>query len=135
VLAAADTKKLGLEPDAWVRFSLVSTETPRKVDPNNPNNRRMKPVVAALPDQALPLASGKGMLKVSVPMDVVEPAIEFVVKADVVRHPYATGVMATTYSEPFRVLIKDKPEPAKPAPAKPPAAKPPAAKPAPAKKK
>ncbi len=120
-LTAVDTKALGMEPDAWVRLSLVSTETPRKVDPNNPNSRRMKPLVAALPDQAMPLASGKGMLKISVPQDVVEPAIEFVVKADVVRHPYATGVMATTYSEPFRVLVKDKPEPPKAAPPKPPA--------------
>jgi hypothetical protein len=67
------------------------------------------------------LASGKGVVKISVPQDVVEPAIEFVVKADVVRHPYATGVMATTYSEPFRVLVKDKPEPPKAAPPKPPA--------------
>jgi hypothetical protein len=125
VLTAASKQALGVDSDAWVRLSLVSTETPRQVDPNK---RRMKPLVAALADQAMPLASGKGTLKVTVPADVAEPAIEFVVKADVVRHPYAAGVFATTYSEPFQVLVKDKPAPEKANPPK-------AAKPDPAKKK
>ena len=75
-------------------------------------------MIAAMPEQAMPLASGKGSLKVAVPADVAEPAIEFVVKADVVRHPYATGVLATTYSEPFQVVVKDKPAPEKAAPPK-----------------
>jgi hypothetical protein len=127
-LTAAGKRALGVDADAWVRFSLVSTEVPRPVDPNNPNKRKMKPLVAALPDQALPMASGKANLKVAVPADVAEPAIEFVVKADVVRHPYATGVLATTYSEPFQVLVKDKPVPEKASPPKAPAAKSPPAK-------
>jgi hypothetical protein len=127
VLTAASKQALGIDSDAWVRLSLVSTETPRQVDPNK---RRMKPLVAALPDQAMPLASGKGLLKVAVPTDVAEPAIEFVVKAEVVRHPYANGVFATTYSEPFQVLVKEKPAPKNEGPAK---AAP--TKPAPAKKK
>jgi hypothetical protein len=110
VLTAAEKQSLGVDSDAWVRFSLVSTETPRKIDPNR---RRLKPLVAAMPDQAMPLASGKGMLKVAVPADVAETTIEFVVKADVVRHPYATGVFATAYSEPFQVAVKDKPTPVK----------------------
>ncbi len=114
-----------------MRLSLVSTETGRPVAPNK---KRFKPLVAALPDQAMPLASAKGTLKVAVPADVAEPTIEFVVKADVVRHPYAAGVLATTYSEPFQVTVKDKPAPAPPA-AKPAAAKAAEAKPAPAKKK
>jgi hypothetical protein len=126
VLTAASKQALAVDSDAWVRFSLVSTETPRQV---GPNKRRMKPLVAARPDQAMPLASGKGLLKVAVPADVAEPAIEFVVKAEVVRHPYASGVFATTYSEPFQVLVKDKPAPEK---ANPPQV--PAAKPAPQKK-
>ena len=125
VLTAASKQALGVDSDAWVRLSLVSTETPRKIDPNK---RRVKPLVAAMPDQAMPLASGKGMLKVAVPTDVAEPAIEFVVKADVVRHPYASGVFATTYSEPFQVVVKDKPLPESAKPAKAPEAKSPAAK-------
>jgi hypothetical protein len=121
VLTAASKKALGVEPDAWVRLSLVSTEAGRLVAPNK---QRFKPLVAARPDQAMPLASGKGLLKVTVPTDVAEPAIEFVVKADVVRHPYASGVFATTYSEPFQVLVKDKPAPEKANPPKAPAPKP-----------
>jgi hypothetical protein len=115
VLTTDSKKALGVDADCWVRLSLVSTETPRKIDPNK---RRVKPLVAAMPDQAMPLASGNGLLKIAVPADVAEPAIEFVVKADVVRHPYATGVFATTYSEPFQVLVKDKPVPEKASPAK-----------------
>jgi hypothetical protein len=131
VLTAASKKAMGIDPDAWVRLSLVSTETGRPVAPNKP---RLKPLVAALPDQAMPLASAKGTLRVAVPADVVEPTIEFVVKADVVRHPYAAGVLATTYSEPFQVAVKDKPAPAPPA-AKPATAKAAETKPAAAKKK
>jgi hypothetical protein len=127
VLSADSKQALGADAEAWVRFSLVSTEAPRKVDPNK---RRVKPMIAAMPDQVMPLASGKGTLRVAVPADVVEPAIEFVVKADVVRHPYGTGVFATTYSEPFQVLVKDQPTPEKASPPK--AAE---KKPVPAKKK
>jgi hypothetical protein len=134
VLTADSKQALGVDPDAWVRLSLISTEVSRPVDPSNPNKRRVKPMIAALPDQAMPLASAKGLLKVAVPADVAEPAIEFVVKADVVRHPYATGVFATTYSEPFQVLVKDKPAPERPA-EKPAAPKPAEKKAAPAKKK
>jgi hypothetical protein len=128
VLTAASKKAMGVDPDAWVRLSLVSTEAGRLVAPNK---RRFKPLVAARPDQAMPLASAKGLLRVAVPADVAEPAIQFVVKADIVRHPYAAGIFATTYSEPFQVLVKDKPAPEKATPAK--AAAP--AKSAPTKKK
>jgi hypothetical protein len=123
VLTAASKQPAGIDSDAWVRLSLVSTEAGRPVAPNK---KRFMPLVAALPDQALPLASAKGTLKVAVPADVAEPTIQFVVKADVVRNPYANGVFATTYSEPFQVVVKDKPAPAP--------AKAPEAKPAPAKK-
>jgi hypothetical protein len=97
--AAAD------QPADWLRLSLISTETPRP----NPTGKRRKvqPVVAALPDQAISAAAGKGRLKVSVPLDVVEPAIDFVVKADVVSNPYSNRVLATSYSKPFRMLVQD----------------------------
>jgi len=115
VLTVADKKAMGADSDAWVRLSLVSTEAPRKIDPNK---QRTKPLVASLPEQAWPLASGKGTLKVAVPTDVAEPAIDFVIKGEIVRHPYATGVFTTTYSEPFRVVVKDKPDPPKVMPLK-----------------
>jgi hypothetical protein len=119
-LTAASKPPAGIDADAWVRLSLVSTETGRPVAPNK---KRLMPLVAALPDQAMPLASAKGTLKVAVPADVAEPTIQFVVKADVVRHPYAAGVLSTTYSEPFQVVVKDKPAPVPAAPPKTPDAK------------
>ena len=75
----------------WLRLSLVSTETPRP----NPQGKRRKSKrrIVALPDQALSTVAGKGSLKVSVPLDVAEPAIDFVVKADVVSNPYSNRVL------------------------------------------
>ena len=60
-----------------------------------------------MPDQGLSTAMGKGNLKVSVPLDIAEPAIDFVIKADVVSNPYSNRVLATSYSKPFRVLVQD----------------------------
>jgi hypothetical protein len=89
----------------WLRLSLVSTETSR---PNPQGKRRKtKRLIVALPDQALSTAAGKANLKVSVPLDVADPAIDFVVKADVVSNPYSNRVLATTYSNPFRMLVQD----------------------------
>ncbi|HEX4072173.1 MAG TPA: hypothetical protein VHX68_13430 [Planctomycetaceae bacterium] len=89
----------------WLRLSLISTETAR---PNQPGKRRkVKRLIAALPDQGLSTAMGKGSLKVSVPLDIAEPAIDLVVKADVVSNPYSNRVLATSYSKPFRVLVQD----------------------------
>ncbi len=89
----------------WLRLSLVSTETPRP----NPRGKRRKSkrLIVALPDQALSTVTGKGSLKVSVPLEVADPAIDFVVKADVVSNPYSNRVLATSYSKPFRMLVQD----------------------------
>jgi len=91
--------------DQWLRLSLVSTEQSRRVDPNN-RGRGKKPLVAMLPDQVLP-ATGKGMVKIAVPVDIAEPAIDFAIKADVVSNPYSDQVEATIYSHPFRMLVQD----------------------------
>jgi hypothetical protein len=99
------TSAIHASPGDWMRLSLVSTEAPR---PNPQGKRRkVKLTVAALPDQAIACAAGKGNLKVSVPLDVVEPAIDFVVRADVVSNPYSNRVLSTSYSKPFRMLVQD----------------------------
>jgi hypothetical protein len=99
------TAALPKHPGDWLRLSLVSTETPRP----NPQGKRqkVKPTVAALPNQAVACASGSGSLKVAIPLDVAEPAIDFVVKADVVSNPYSNRVLSTSYSKPFRMLVQD----------------------------
>jgi hypothetical protein len=44
---------------------------------------------------------------VAVPIDVAEPAIDFVVKADLVSNPYSNRVLSTSYSQPFRMLVQN----------------------------
>ncbi len=93
------------QPGDWLRLSLVSTETPR---PNPQGKRRkVKPTIASLPNQAISCAAGNGKLMVAIPTDVAEPAIDFVVKADVVSNPYSNRVLSTSYSQPFRMLVQD----------------------------
>jgi len=91
---------------AWLRLSLVSTESPRKSEPNT-RRRRNKPPLVAAPDQAISTSARKGSVKISVPVDMAEPMIDVAIKADVVPHPYSNRVIATTYSAPFRLLVQD----------------------------
>jgi hypothetical protein len=93
----------------WLRLALVSTEQPRPADPKKKRGGN-KPIVAAAADQALPAVAGKGMLKMVVPQDVADAAIDFVIKAEIVPHPYSNNVIATIYSNPFRVLVQDPPK-------------------------
>ena len=93
------------QPADWLRLSLISTETPRPSPAGK--RRKVQPVIAALPDQAISTVAGKGSLKISVPLDVAEPAIDFVVKADIVSNPYSNRVLGTSYSKPFRMLVQD----------------------------
>jgi len=97
---------MGGQTADWLRLSLVSTETPRPADPNK-KRRKSKPLIAAVSDQALSTVTGKGSLRISVPVDVAESAVDFVVKADVVSNPYSNRVLATSYSKPFRMLVQD----------------------------
>jgi hypothetical protein len=88
-----------------VRLSLISTERPR---PRNPQNPKLgnKALVRAFPGQAIAAKSAAGALLMAVPLDVVEPEIEFVVRADLVPHPYSARVIATAFSQPFRLAVK-----------------------------
>jgi hypothetical protein len=89
-----------------VKLTLESTEPVRKRDNNNPAAGNF-PVVTALPKM---LASGEpeqSSLKVVVPLEVAEPVIDFVVKAEATPHAYSDRVLATAFSQPFRAEIKN----------------------------
>jgi hypothetical protein len=89
-----------------VRLSLLSTEPSRKRDPNNPAAGDF-PLVAVGPRMVLPTESEPVSVKLAVPLESVEPAIEFVIRADAAPHAYSDRVLATAYSEPFHVEIKN----------------------------
>jgi hypothetical protein len=109
-----DTKLAGYA----VRLSLISTERPRLRNTKNPKQGN-KPLVRAMPGQAIAAKGTEGTLLIAVPPDVAEPEIEFVVRADLVPHPYSARVIATAFSQPFRLPVRPGPVPAKkPAPKK-----------------
>jgi hypothetical protein len=89
-----------------IRLSLVSTEATRRIDPKNAAKGN-KPKVRSQRDQIIPAGSIGGMLKVAVPTDVAEPSIEFVIRADVLPNAYSQRVLATAYSDPFRLPIQN----------------------------
>ena len=88
-----------------VKISLESTEPIRKRDNNNPAAGNF-PVVSAAPKMILPGEPEQSSVKLTVPVEVAEPVIDFVVKAEATPHAYSERVLATAYSQPFRAEIK-----------------------------
>ena len=88
-----------------VKISLESTEPVRKRDNNNPAAGNF-PVVSAVPKMILPGEPEQSSVKLTVPVEVAEPVIDFVVKAEATPHAYSERVLATAYSQPFRAEIK-----------------------------
>ena len=89
-----------------VRLSLDSTEPVRKRDPNNPAAGTF-PVVAIMPRMILPNEPEKSSVKLFVPLEVAEPAIDFVIKVEATPHAYSDRVLSTAYSQPFHAEIKN----------------------------
>jgi len=101
-------KRLGRDKSASssVRLTLLSTESPRRIAPRNPKNRTIKPLVRAMPAQSIPAGQSSGVLRIAVPSDVAEREIEFVIRADIVPHPYAPQSQTAVYSRPFRLPVR-----------------------------
>ncbi len=89
-----------------VRLSLESTEPVRKRDRNNPAAGDF-PVVTATPRILLPSDASQTSVQLTIPQDVVEPVIDFEIRADALSHAYSDRVLATTYSQPAHVEIKN----------------------------
>ena len=89
-----------------VRLALDSTEPVRKRDPNNPAAGTF-PVVAIAPRMILPNEPEQSSVKVSVPLEVAEPVIDFVIKVEATPHAYSDRVLSTAFSQPFHAEIKN----------------------------
>lgn len=89
-----------------VKLTLESTEPVRKRDNNNPAAGNF-PVVAASPKMLQPGEPEQATVKLIVPLEVTEPVIDFVVKAEATPHAYSERVLATAYSQPFRAEVKN----------------------------
>ena len=88
-----------------VRFLLDSTEPVRKRDPNNPAAGNF-PLVSIGPAFLLPAEPEVVTLKLSVPLEVVEPTIDFVIRAEATPHSFSDRVLAKAYSQPFHAEVK-----------------------------
>ncbi len=88
-----------------VKLTLESTEPVRKRDNNNPAAGNF-PVVASSPKMIVPGEPEQSSVKLVVPLEVAEPVIDFVIKAEATPHAYSDRVLATAYSQPFRAEIK-----------------------------
>ncbi|MBS0206790.1 MAG: hypothetical protein JSS49_28280 [Planctomycetes bacterium] len=89
-----------------IKLTLESTEPVRKRDNNNPAAGNF-PVVAAAARMVMPGEPEQASIKLTVPLEVAEPVIDFVVKAEATPHAYSDRVLATAYSQPFRAEVKN----------------------------
>jgi hypothetical protein len=89
-----------------VKLSLESTEPVRKRDNNKPAAGNF-PIVTAAAKMIQPGDPELSSVKLIVPLEVTEPVIDFVVKAEATPHAYSERVLATAYSQPFRAEIKN----------------------------
>ena len=89
-----------------VKLLLDSTEPVRRRDPNNPAPGNF-PLVAAAPQMIMPDQPELATVKIVVPLESVEPVIDFVVKVEATPHVYSDRVLASAFSQPFRAEIKN----------------------------
>lgn len=88
------------------RLTLMTTEAARLNNPNDPNQGQ-KPRVDGGINQTLDADDPNGGLLFTVPTDVAEGSIDFVIKAELVEHPFAQNVVSTVYSSPFRLPVQN----------------------------
>lgn len=93
-----------------VRLTLVTTEAPRTaVDPTDPARQRRVPLalVRSLPEQTVPVGEPAAALRIAVPLDVAEPQLDCIIRADFIPHPFSDKVQATLYSAPIRLNVQN----------------------------
>jgi len=93
-----------------VRLTLLTTETARtQPDPADPAKQRQIPVplLRSLPEQILPPGETTGLLRVIVPLEVIEGHIDCVVRAEILPHAFSDKALASAYSRPFRLVVQN----------------------------
>jgi len=93
---------------ATVQLSLVTTEKDRTIlDPVDDiyRGKIRGPVVHSLPLQFLQPGERTGNLRLAAPAAAADPALDCVVRADFVPGVFASHVVSTVYSAPFRLNL------------------------------
>lgn len=91
-----------------VLLRVVSNEEPRKQNPADPNpNAAQKPLVAAQPNQTIAAGAPSATLRLNVPVDVAQPTIQFVAKAEILPHAYSSQVIGQVFSAPFLLPVQN----------------------------
>lgn len=93
-----------------VRLTLMTTEAPRmQIDPSDRQRRRRvaAQVVSSLPEQYLAAGETAGELRVTVPAGVAEKSLSCIVRADFVPQAFSDKVLATVYSQPFQLPVRN----------------------------
>ena len=91
-----------------VLLRVISNEEPRKQNPADPNpNAALKPLVAAQPNQTIAAGAPAGTLRLNVPVDVAQPTIQFVTKAEILPHAYSSHVIGQVFSIPFLLPVQN----------------------------
>lgn len=101
-LQRATDREVARQP---LRIASRSTETVRQRQPNNPAGGTF-PVISVASSKLIAPGIEQVDVKLEVPLDVAEPAIELALIAEAVPHAYSERVIATAYSQPFHVQIQ-----------------------------
>ncbi len=88
-----------------VRWTLRSTEAPRKSQPNNPNAPDL-PLIAVAAGQMTEADAAEPTVMIQVPLDVAEKNVRLALQAEAVAHAYSERVIARAVSQPFSVDIQ-----------------------------
>ncbi len=91
--------------DKPIRFSLLTTETPRLIQPNNPNSGKF-PMVSLTASLLLDAGAEQSTLKLLAPAEAAEPALDVLIRAEAIVHAYSDRGLGTAYSPPQRVQIQ-----------------------------
>lgn len=94
-----------LPPNHVARFSLVTDEPTRPVDPKKPE-AGSKAKVRILEDLTVPSGMEDVVVPIAVPADVDVAELSAVVKVEVVPHAWSQHVTAVGYSSPFRLAVQ-----------------------------
>ena len=89
-----------------LRIASVSNEPLRPIDPKN-RGKGNRPIALVMTNQVVSIGGASGSITLAVPIDVPAASIEFVLRGDVIAHPYATAVQGRIFSSPFRVPVRN----------------------------
>ncbi len=98
-----------------VRWTLRSTEAPRKSQPGNPASPDL-PLIAVAAGPMTEADVAEPTVMIQVPLDVAEKTVQFALQAEAVAHAYSERVIARAVSQPFGVEIQTAVTPALDAP-------------------